>query len=113
VTPLERLGLEVAAERLMDGQRGLGRLLVTLLLASPRSVSRDGLKHAIVHRKRGIPSTDTSVMVRVARLRSCLEDLGYPRTIVGTDLYGHYYISPADADKLFAALRDAAGKEAA
>jgi len=110
VTRLEQLGLEVAAEQLMEGQRGLGRLLARLLVAAPRTVSRERLVDAIVQRKRGHEPTSTDVIyVRISLLRDRLQDLGFSRTTIET-VYGNqgYRIRRDDAERIIERLKDAA-----
>lgn len=92
LTPLERLGLEVAAERLLCGNRGLGRMLSVLLQADGQPVHPDRLKDAIVKKREVDPANSRSAKVRISMLRSLLSDVGLKGVIVNR--WGEGYAIP-------------------
>lgn len=82
LSPLEQLGLEVAAERLLSGNRGLGRMLACLLLADGKTVPATKLLTQRVIRPEKEPASLNTVHVRVCILRQALEDVGLEDEIV-------------------------------
>lgn len=80
MTPLEWLGLEVAAEKLLSGNRGLGRMLVDLISADGEAVGRGRLMYNRV-RHDDRPLSITAVRVRICILRAALKDVGLPNVI--------------------------------
>lgn len=100
---LEELGFEVAVERVLDGNRGLGRILATLVYAAPAIVSYERLAQLRVNATRPVTVGATnrerskSIKTRVSLLRSALSDLGFPRGII-TNVPGvGYWIAKTDA----------------
>lgn len=105
LSPLEKLGLEVAAERLLCGNRGLGRLLSVLIQADGRTVSKATLRDAQVQLRGGEPATMNSVAVRICKLRAALADVGL-EGVIATD-WGKGYSIPI-AEPVLAALTEEA-----
>jgi DNA-binding response OmpR family regulator len=105
LSKLERLGLEVAAERLLCGNRGLGRMLAEMLAANGRPVSVDRLVQARVseHAQGGA----RSVSVRICHLRSHLNDVGLA-DVIETHRGLGYAIPEPDRERVLQALLEAA-----
>ena len=96
VTPLERLGLEVAARSLLGG-RGHAALLYGLIAADGRPVPHDGLTKARSKNcSYGEPGSSGG-KVRISRLRSALAEVGLPGVII-TVRHGRRY--PAEGYSL-------------
>lgn len=82
MTPLERLGLEVAAYTLI-GSRAQASALCALLDANGRTVGWETLAAARAWRWTGADAMTANAMhARICLLRSALEDLGFPGAIV-------------------------------
>lgn len=81
MTPLERLGLEVAAFNLL-GSRGKAALLCALIDGSGHLVSMETLKNAKAWRWHEQPVSHKGLMARICWLREALEDIGLPDLIV-------------------------------
>jgi DNA-binding response OmpR family regulator len=76
MTPLERLGLEVAAFNLL-GSRGKAALLCALINAGGASIGFADLAKAKAWRWHEYPNADPkTVKVRVCHLREALSDVG-------------------------------------
>lgn len=82
MTPLEKLGLEVAAFNLL-GDRGKAALLCALIHAFGRVLSCETLVKARAYRMNDFPDVDPKVVrTRMCWLRECLEDVGLGGVIV-------------------------------
>jgi hypothetical protein len=82
MSPLEKLGLEVAAFNLL-GSRGKAALLCALINADGRTVSSEALKNARAWRmENDAPVTTNGLRTRMCWLREALEDVGLANVIV-------------------------------
>ncbi len=90
MSPLEKLGLEVAAERLLGG-RGQAKLLCCLIDGAGASVSSETLWAASSQRFECIDRV-AAVKIRMCWLRAALDDVGLGGLIVNHK--GHGYALP-------------------
>lgn len=82
MSPLERLGLEVAAFQLL-GSRGKALLLCALLDGNGKFVPFEKLQEARAYRyEEANPPSFKGLKVRVCWLREALEDIGIPNAII-------------------------------
>lgn len=79
-SPLERLGLEVAAYQL-TGSRMTAAILVALVLGDGKLVTFDTLAAAKQYRAVVEPASRKAVQMKICWLREALEDLGVPNAI--------------------------------
>lgn len=87
MSPLERLGLEVAAFELL-GSRGKAVLLCALIDGGGRTVTKEKLQEARGHRFQDVETpTFKGLHARICWLREALEDVGIPNAII-TAPYG-------------------------
>lgn len=100
LSALERLGLEVAAQRLL-GQRHLAVGLMALIDAEGRRVGLSGLAAASSSREVLSPE---SARVRVCRIRGALADVGVAGAI--QTARGGYTLPEPGRSEVLAALRE-------
>ena len=101
--PLEKLGLEVAAFRLL-GSRTKAATLCALLHARGSSLTCDQIADAKTWSEREITDVKNVVKTRVCLLRETLEDVGFPRVLQTDRANGGYLISSADRERIIAYL---------
>lgn len=103
MSPLERLGLEVAAFQLL-GSRGKAVLLCALLDGRGATVTRETLQTARGHRYDGLETPSfNGLKARICWLREALEDVGIPNAIITTPNTG-YAIPEPDRSKVIERL---------
>lgn len=102
MTPLEKLGLEVAAYQLL-GSRMQASILCALLLAGGRVLSPQQLADVHPWKRRELTYDSSVIRVHIHRLRKRLEDLGLGRAIYNARLEG-YAIHPSDRERVMARL---------
>lgn len=91
MTPLERLGLEVAARSLL-GHRGNAILLRALIEANGRTVSKAALNEVRAVKGYLNGATSNAVRVRLCWLKAALADVGLSGVIVNH--FGQGYALP-------------------
>lgn len=90
MSPLERLGLEVAANRLLGG-RGQARMLTGLIEASGRPVAYEAL-WSMGSRNTEAINKKKAAQVRMCWLKACLDDVGLGGLVITHE--GHGYALP-------------------
>lgn len=106
MSPLEKLGLEVAAYQLL-GSRMQASILCALLLAEGRILSPDQLADVRPWMQRELTDTANVIKVHICRLRDGLDDLGLGNAIYNARKEG-YAIHATDRERVIARLVEAA-----
>lgn len=81
MSPLEKLGLEVAARTLLGG-RGRAALVYALIDANGQNVSPEALTDARSKNCSYGIAGSTGIKVRMSKLRAALADIGLPGIII-------------------------------
>jgi hypothetical protein len=118
LSKIEWLGVELAAQRFLDLERGEAKMLAEMLRRAPAVVSLDALAELSHWRGCDAPERTNvrvtvckmrkrliAVAARISRMRSLASDLGAPLQVINVPLQG-YYIPRATAEAVLRYILD-------